>query len=97
MRLYLFQNTSWTIKKHDNLSTIEGRSKVAQFAVPKDKIVNPTLESLYSEIAHICDLDFGKLLNGVVNIVPENVKQEEPAKKVPTSVIRKSVWEFLQL
>ena len=81
------------VKKHDNLSTIEGRSKVAQFAVPLvDKIVNPTLREAYiSEIAHICDLDFGKLLNGVVNTVPENVKQEEPAKKVPTSVIRKSV------
>ena len=82
-----------TIKKQDDISSIEGRSRVAHFAVPLvDKIVNPTLREAYiSEIGHICDLDFGKLLNGVVNIVPENVKQEEPAKKVPASVIRKSV------
>ena len=59
-----------TIKKQDDLSSIEGRSRVAQFAVPLvDKIVNPTLREAYiSEIGHICDLDFGKLLNGVVNI-----------------------------
>ena len=64
-----------TIKKQDDLSSIEGRSRIAQFAVPLvDKIVNPTLREAYiSEIGHICDLDFGKLLNGVVNIVPENI------------------------
>jgi hypothetical protein len=29
-----------------------------------DKITNPTLKEAYiSEIGHICDLDFGKLLN----------------------------------
>jgi len=82
-----------TIKKQDDLSSIEGRSSVAQFAVPLvDKIVNPTLREAYiSEISHICDLDFGKLLNGVINTIPENVKQEEPVKQVPSSVIRKSV------
>jgi DNA primase len=82
-----------TIKKQDDLSSVEGRSSVAQFAVPLvDKIVNPTLREAYiSEISHICDLDFGKLLNGVINTIPENVKQEEPVKQVPSSVIRKSV------
>jgi len=82
-----------TIKKHDDLSTIEGRSLVAQFAVPLvDKIANPTLKEAYiSEISHICDLDFRKLLDGSTNIVQDLSKPEEVIKKIPTSVIRKSV------
>ena len=82
-----------TIKKHDDLSTIEGRSLVAQFAVPLvDKIANPTLKEAYiSEISHICDLDFRKLLDGATNIVQDLSKAEEVIKKIPTSVIRKSV------
>ena len=82
-----------TLKKHDDLSTIEGRSLVAQFAVPLvDKITNPTLKEAYiSEISHICDLDFRKLLDGATNIVQDLSKTEEVIKKIPTSVIRKSV------
>ncbi len=82
-----------TIKKHDDLSTIEGRSLVAQFAVPLvDKIANTTLKEAYiSEISHICDLDFRKLLDGATNIVQDLSKAEEVIKKIPTSVIRKSV------
>ena len=82
-----------TIKKHDDLSTIEGRSLVAQFAVPLvDKIANPTLKEAYiSEISHICDLDFRKLLDGAINIVQDLSKAEEVIKKITTSVIRKSV------
>ena len=82
-----------TIKMQADLSTIEGRSLVAQFAIPLvDKITNPTLKEAYiSEIGHICDLDFGKLLNNGVNSMPDNSGSEEPIKKIPTSVIRKSV------
>ena len=82
-----------TIKKQADLSTIEGRSVVAQFAIPLvDKITNPTLKEAYiSEIGRICDLDFGKLLNDGVNSMPEKSSLEEPIKKIPTSVIRKSV------
>src|SRR6056300_67034 len=82
-----------TIKKQADLSTIEGRSLVAQFAIPLvDKITNPTLKEAYiSEIGHICDLDFGKLLNNGVNSMPDKSGSEEPIKKIPTSVIRKSV------
>ena len=82
-----------TIKKQADLSTIEGRSVVAQFAIPLVyKITNPTLKEAYiSEIGHICDLDFGKLLNDGVNSMPEKSSLEEPIKKIPTSVIRKSV------
>ena len=82
-----------TIKKHDDLSTIEGRSLVAQFAVSLvDKIANPTLKEAYiSEMSHICDLDFRKLLDGATNIVQDLSKAEEVIKKIPTSVIRKSV------
>ena len=82
-----------TIKTQADLSTIEGRSLVAQFAIPLvDKITNPTLKEAYiSEIGHICDLDFGKLLNNGVNSMPDKSGSEEPIKKIPTSVIRKSV------
>ena len=82
-----------TIKMQADLSTIEGRSLVAQFAIPLvDKITNPTLKEAYiSEIGHICDLDFGKLLNNGVNSMPDKSGSEEPIKKMPTSVIRKSV------
>ena len=82
-----------TIKMQADLSTIEGRSLVAQFAIPLvDKITNPTLKEAYiSEIGHICDLDFGKLLNNGVNFMPDKSGSEEPIKKIPTSVIRKSV------
>ena len=82
-----------TIKMQADLSTIEGRSLVAQFAIPLvDKITNPTLKEAYiSEIGHICDLDFRKLLNNGVNSMPDKSGPEEPIKKIPTSVIRKSV------
>ena len=55
-----------TVKKQDDLSSIEGRSMVAQFAIPLvNKILNPTLKEAYiSELSHICDLDFEKLLSG---------------------------------
>ena len=82
-----------TIKKHSDLSSIEGRSKVAQFALPLvDKITNPTLKQAYiSEIGHICDLDFGKLLGSGIKSAPDKRGSDEPVKKIPTSVIRKSV------
>ena len=82
-----------TIKKQADLSSIEGRSQVAQFAIPLvDKITNPTLKEAYiSEIGHICDLDFGKLLDSGVNSAPDKSGSDEPVKKIPTSVIRKSV------
>ena len=82
-----------TIKTQADLSSIEGRSLVAQFAIPLvEKITNPTLKEAYiSEIGHICDLDFGKLLNYGVNSMPDKSGSEEPIKKIPTPVIRKSV------
>ena len=82
-----------TIKKQADLSSIEGRSQVAQFAIPLvDKITNPTLKEAYiSEIGHICDLDFGKLLDSGINSAPDKSGSDEPVKKIPTSVIRKSV------
>jgi DNA primase len=82
-----------TIKKHSDLSSIEGRSKVAQFALPLvDKITNPTLKEAYiSEIGHICDLDFGKLINSGMDSLPDKQELDEPVKKISSSVIRKSV------
>ena len=78
-----------TIKMQADLSTIEGRSLVAQFAIPLvDKITNPTLKQAYiSEIGHICDLDFGKLLNNGVNSMPDKSSSEEPIKKIPIYLI----------
>lgn len=82
-----------SIKDHDDLSSIEGRSMVAQFAKPLvNKIANPTLKEAYtSEISNICDLDFSKLLSGEDRYQPNKSLQKEEVKKTPNSVIRKSV------
>ena len=82
-----------SIKNHDDLSTIEGRSMVAQFAKPLvNKISNPTLKEAYtSEIGNICDLDFGKLLSGEDRFKPSKPLQKEEIKKTSNTVIRKSV------
>ncbi len=82
-----------SIKDHDDLSSIEGRSMVAQFAKPLvNKIANPTLKEAYtSEISNICDLDFSKLLSGEDRYQPNKSLQKEEVKKTSNSVIRKSV------
>ena len=82
-----------TIKKKDDLSTIEGRSMVAQFAIPLvNKILNPTLKEAYiSELGHICDLDFKKLLDGNATFSRNNSLKQEEIKRVPSTIMRKSV------
>ena len=82
-----------TIKNQDDLSTIEGRSVVAKFALPLvNKITNATLKEAYvNEISNICDLDFAKLIKGEKkNIVPATVKEQNTETK-STSVLRKSI------
>ena len=82
-----------TIKNQDDLSTIEGRSVVAKFALPLvNKIANATLKEAYvNEISNICDLDFAKLIKGEKkNIVPATIKEQNTETK-SSSVLRKSI------
>ena len=82
-----------TIKNQDDLSSIEGRSVVAKFALPLVyKITNATLKEAYvNEISKICDLDFAKLIKGEKkNIVPATIKEKNTQKK-SSSVMRKSI------
>ena len=82
-----------TIKNQDDLSTIEGRSVVAKFALPLvNKITNATLKEAYvNEISNICDLDFAKLIKGEKkNIVPATIKEKNTETK-SSSVLRKSI------
>ena len=82
-----------TIKNQDDLSSIEGRSVVAKFALPLvNKITNAILKEAYvNEISNICDLDFAKLIKGEKkNIVPATVKEQNTETK-SSSVLRKSI------
>ncbi len=82
-----------TIKNQDDLSSIEGRSVVAKFALPLvNKITNATLKEAYvNEISNICDLDFAKLIKGEKkNIVPASIKEQNTETK-SSSVLRKSI------
>ena len=82
-----------TIKNQDDLSSIEGRSVVAKFALPLvNKITNATLKEAYvNEISNICDLDFAKLIKGEKkNIVPATIKEKNTETK-SSSVLRKSI------
>ena len=82
-----------TIKNQDDLSSIEGRSVVAKFALPLvNKIANATLKEAYvNEISNICDLDFAKLIKGEKkNIVPATIKEKNTETK-SSSVLRKSI------
>ena len=86
-----------TIKKQDDLTTIEGRSMVAKFALPLiNKITNDTLKQAYiKEVSNICDLDLSKLVkeNNVQKQSP-SLKKEE-VKQDSNSVIKKSVLGIL--
>ena len=82
-----------TIKNQDDLSSIEGRSVVAKFALPLvNKITNATLKEAYvNEISNICDLDFAKLIKGEKkSTVPAAIKEQNTEKK-SSSVLRKSI------
>ena len=82
-----------TIKNQDDLSSIEGRSVVAKFALPLvNKITNATLKEAYvNEISNICDLDFAKLIKGEKkNIVPATIREQNTETK-SSNVLRKSI------
>ena len=82
-----------TIKEHDDLTSVEGRSMVARFALPLiNKISNDTLKQAYiKEISNICDLDISKLTQNTSNSVKSNFSKKEEVKKNSSSVLRKSV------
>ena len=81
-----------TLKKQDDLSSIEGRTIAAKFALPLIKsISNETIKQAYiNEASNVCDIDFQKLIKG-----NENKKQVDIVRKKPIvdskSVIKKSV------
>ena len=83
-----------TIKEQDDLSSVEGRSMVARFALPLvNKISNDTLKQAYiNEISKICDLDLSKVIKGETSIKKKNTQQQqEEVKTNSSSVLRKSV------
>tara|TARA_B100000963_G_scaffold78782_1_gene66872 strand:- start:131 stop:1576 length:1446 start_codon:yes stop_codon:yes gene_type:complete len=81
------------VKDQDDLSTLEGRSMVAKFALPLvNKISNDTLKQAYiNEISKICDLDFSKLIQGESKFSKQAPSKKEEVKESTNNVLRKSV------
>ncbi len=82
-----------TIKEQDDLSSVEGRSMVARFALPLvNKISNGTLKQAYiKEISNICDLDLSKLTENTTKSLKSNTLDKEEVKTNSSSILRKSV------
>ena len=81
------------VKDQDDLSTLEGRSMVAKFALPLvNKISNDTLKEAYiNEVSKICDLDFSKLIQGESKSQKVSPAKKEEVKESTNTVLRKSV------
>ena len=81
------------IKDQDDLTTLEGRSMVAKFALPLvNKISNDTLKEAYiNEVSKICDLDFSKLIQGESKSKKVSPTIKEEVKESTNTVLRKSV------
>ena len=81
------------VKDQDDLSTLEGRSMVAKFALPLvNKISNDTLKEAYiNEVSKICDLDFSKLIQGESKSKKVSPTKKEEVKESTNTVLRKSV------
>ena len=81
------------VKDQDDLSTLEGRSMVAKFALPLvNKITNDTLKEAYiNEVSKICDLDFSKLIQGESKSKKVSPAKKEEVKESTNTVLRKSV------
>ena len=81
------------VKDQDDLSTLEGRSMVAKFALPLvNKISNDTLKEAYiNEVSKICDLDFSKLIQGESKSKKVFPAKKEEVKESTNTVLRKSV------
>mgnify|MGYP005659056637 FL=1 len=81
------------VKDQDDLTTLEGRSMVAKFALPLvNKISNDTLKEAYiNEVSKICDLDFSKLIQGESKSQKVFPTKKEEVKESTNTVLRKSV------
>ena len=81
------------VKDQDDLTTLEGRSMVAKFALPLvNKISNDTLKEAYiNEVSKICDLDFSKLIQGESKSKKASPTKKEEVKESTNTVLRKSV------
>ncbi len=81
------------LKDQDDLTTLEGRSMVAKFALPLvNKISNDTLKEAYiNEVSKICDLDFSKLIQGESKSKKVSPAKKEEVKESTNTVLRKSV------
>ena len=82
-----------TLKKQDDLSSIEGRTIAAKFALPLIKsISNQTIKQAYiKEASNICDIDFEKLIQGNESKKRADVVQKEKPIVDSKSIIKKAV------
>ncbi len=82
-----------TIKSQDDLSKIEGRTIAAKFAIPLIKsISNETIKQAYiNEASNVCDLDFGKLIEGTQSNININITKKEKVIVDSKSIMKKSV------
>ena len=82
-----------TIKTQDDLSSIEGRTIAAKFALPLIKsISNETLKQAYiNEATNVCDLDFAKLIQGKESKENFNLQKKEEVVVDTRSIMKKSV------
>jgi DNA primase len=82
-----------TIKSQDDLSSIEGRTIAAKFALPLIKsISNETLKQAYiNEATNVCDLDFAKLIQGKESKENFNTPKKEEVVVDTRSIMKKSV------
>ena len=82
-----------TIKSQDDLSSIEGRTIAAKFALPLIKsISNETLKQAYiNEATNVCDLDFAKLIQGKESKENFNLQKKEEVVVDTRSIMKKSV------
>tara|TARA_B100001175_G_scaffold175404_1_gene148996 strand:+ start:22080 stop:23855 length:1776 start_codon:yes stop_codon:yes gene_type:complete len=82
-----------TIKSQDDLSKIEGRTIAAKFAIPLIKsISNETIKQAYiNEASNVCDLDFGKLIEGTQSNTNINIPKKEKVIVDSKSIMKKSV------
>ena len=82
-----------TLKRQDDLSSIEGRTIAAKFALPLIKsISSETIKQAYiNEATSVCDLDFSKLIQGNETHKNINVPKKEKTEVDTRSIMKKSV------
>jgi DNA primase len=82
-----------TLKQQDDLSSIEGRSIAAKFAIPLIKsISNETIKQAYiNEASNVCDIDFAKLIQGNESKKQINSPKKEKPMVDTKSIMKKSV------